>query len=182
MAGRVEKSTPVEGDAVRVIVDQWQVRLPDLDPSPMLVLGRIQRLAAVCDPILRSPFAAAGLASGDFDALAALRRSGPPHALSNNELAQAMLVTPGAVTKRIDRLVAAGLVTRARAPEDARGRVVTLTRAGRRLTDKLIRTHVANEAAILAGLDDGEQRQLGALLGKLLASVETAPGAARHPR
>ncbi|SFF85425.1 DNA-binding transcriptional regulator, MarR family [Actinopolymorpha cephalotaxi] len=141
----------------------------------MLVLGRIQRLASVCDPILRPPFADAGLAPGDFDVLAALRRSAPPHALPSGELARATLVTPGAVTKRVDRLAAAGLVTRTRDPEDARGRIATLTTAGRRLVDKLMRAHMLNEAAILETLDDREQRQLASLLGKLLTSVETLP-------
>lgn len=175
MAVPSERGVHPDSDAVHAIVDQWRARLPDLDPSPMLVLARIERLAAVCDPILRPPFAAAGLAPGDFDVLAALRRSAPPHALSNGELARATLVTPGAVTKRIDRLAAAGLVTRARAPEDARGRLATLTRAGRRLVDKLIRAHMANEAAILEGLDGSERDQLASLLGKLLASVEAMP-------
>jgi DNA-binding MarR family transcriptional regulator len=138
----------------------------------LLVLGRIERLVAVCDPILRPPFAAAGLAPGDFDVLAALRRSAPPHALSNGEIARTTLVTPGAVTKRIDRLAAAKLVTRSPDPEDARGRVVTLTERGRRLADSLIRIHMDNEAAILQAFDHDERRQLASLLGKLLGSVE----------
>lgn len=150
------------------------IAAPDLDAAPLLVLGRIQRLAALCDPMLRPPFEAAGLAPGDFDVLAALRRSGPPHALSNGELARTTLVTAGAVTKRIDRLAAAGLVTRATDPDDARGRVVTLTGRGRRLVDRLIRVHLGNEAAILDALDEKERGQLAALLGKLLGSVELA--------
>lgn len=161
---------------MRSIAEAWRAQLPDLDPSPLLVLGRIQRLAAVCDPILRPPFAAAGLAPGDFDVLAALRRAAPPHALSNGDLARATLVTPGGVTKRIDRLAAARLVTRTRDPADARGRIVALTKAGRELADKLIRAHMANEAAILSALDDSEQHRLASLLGKLLASLEAGRG------
>lgn len=159
------------------IVQAWRTQLPDLDPSPLLVLGRIERLAALCDPLLRPPFAAAGLASGDFDVLAALRRSAPPHEMSHGELARATLVTPGGVTKRIDRLTAAGLVTKTRDPADARGRRVALTRAGQRLSDKLIRAHMANEAALLGALDDNEQRHLASLLSKLLASLEASPEA-----
>lgn len=153
------------------IVEQWRARLPELDASPLLVLGRIQRLAALIDSLLRPPFAEAHLAPGDFDVLAALRRV-PPHALSNGDLAQVTLVTPGAMTKRIDRLTAAGLVTRDRAPEDARGRVVMLTADGERLVDRLMTDHMANEATILSALDREERRQLAGLLGKLLASVE----------
>lgn len=176
MEERTALDQSANGDAVRSIVDAWRSRLPDLDPSPLLILGRIQRLAAVCDPILRPPFAAAGLAPGDFDVLAALRRSAPPHALSNGDLARATLVTPGGVTKRIDRLAAAGLVTRTRDPADARGRVVALTKAGLQLADKLIRVHMANESAILEALNGDEQQLLASLLGKLLASVEADQG------
>ena len=162
-----------DGDAVGTIVGQWRARLPDLDASPLLILGRIHRLATLCDPLLRPPFAAANLAPGDFDVLAALRRV-PPHALSNGDLARATLVTPGAMTKRIDRLTATGLVTRDRAPEDARGRVVMLTADGERLVDRLMAAHMANEAAILSALDSEESQQLAGLLGKLLASVEAS--------
>ena len=78
----------------------------------MLVIGRIDRLAVLIDERLRPPFAAAGLANGDFDLLAALRRQGPPYEASPGELAVAMLVTTGATTKRIDRLERQGYVTR----------------------------------------------------------------------
>jgi DNA-binding MarR family transcriptional regulator len=167
---RIDHGT-IDGDAVDMIVEQWRARLPDLDVSPLLILGRIQRLATLCDSLLRAPFAEAHLAPGDFDVLAALRRV-PPHALSNGDLAQATLVTPGAMTKRIDRLARAGLVTRDRAPEDARGRVVMLTADGERLVDRLMADHMANETTIVSALDREERRHLAGLLGKLLASVE----------
>ena len=167
-----DASQPVAGDAVAQIAAQWRAALPGLDPEPLLILGRIERLVALCDPLLRPPFEEAGLASGDFDVLAALRRSAPPHALSNGDLARSTLVTPGAVTKRIDRLAAANLVTRTVDPDDARGRIVTLTRRGRQLTDKLIEQHMANEAAILDVLDVTERRRLAELLAKLLSRTE----------
>ena len=167
---------PGAGDAVAAIVEQWRERLPELDTGPLLVLGRIARLASVCDPLLRGPFADAKLAPGDFDVLAALRRSAPPHAMSNGELARTTLVTPGGMTKRIDRLARAGLVTRSRAEQDGRGTVVALTEDGRHLVDDLMRRHMANEAGIIAVLDEREQRELARLLGKLLAAVEAVSG------
>ena len=165
---------PAAGDAVAAIVEQWRERLPELDTGPLLVLGRIERLASAWDPILRPPFADAKLAPGDFDVLAALRRSAPPHAMYNGELARTTLVTPGGMTKRIDRLARSGLVTRNRAQQDGRGTVVALTEDGRRLVDHLMPVHMANEAGILAVLDEREQRELARLLGKLLRAVEAA--------
>ncbi len=158
------------------ITRRWREIRPDLDPTSLLVLGRIGRLAALIDAELRPPFAAAGLAPGDFDLLAALRRQGPPHEASPGELTAAMLVTTGATTKRIDRLEHQGLVARRPSDVDGRGRVVALTAAGRRLTDDLITVHLANEARILAPLSVSQRDELGDLLGQLALALEGAAG------
>jgi DNA-binding MarR family transcriptional regulator len=156
------------------IVQRWQDIRPELDATPMLVIGRIDRLASLIDDQLRAPFAAAGLASRDFDLLAALRRQGPPYEASPGELTAAMLITTGATTKRIDRLERQGLVTRRPSAVDGRGRVVALTSSGRRLTDDLIAVHLANEERILAPLTTAQRDQLAALLGVLATAVEGA--------
>ena len=114
----------MDDDRIAEIVGQWRRERPDLDPTPLLIIGRIQQLAAVLDEALRPPFAAADLGNGDFDVLAALRREGEPYALTAGQLSHRMLVTTGAVTKRVDRLIARGLVSRSVSAADARGRVV----------------------------------------------------------
>jgi DNA-binding MarR family transcriptional regulator len=157
---------------VAEIVAQWGRERPDLDASPLLVIGRMARLTQLFEPRLRPPFAAAGLGNGDFDVLAALRRSGHPFTLTPGELSTALLVTTGAVTKRIDRLEMRGLVRRTVSASDARGRLVTLEPEGVRLTDELIGTHLANEARLLAGLDARERRELATLLARV---AETLP-------
>jgi DNA-binding MarR family transcriptional regulator len=164
-------------DFVAGIVRRWRDIRPDLDASPLLVIGRIDRLASLINDQLRPPFAAAGLAAGDFDLLAALRRQGPPYAASPGELAAAMLVTTGGTTKRIDRLERQGHVTRRPSDVDGRGRVVALTSRGRRLTDELIAVHLANEARILAPLTAIQRVQLAELLGVLANAVEGAVSA-----
>lgn len=124
------------------------------------------------DAELRPPFAAAGLANGDFDLLAALRRQSPPHEASPGELAAVMLVTTGGTTKRIDRLKRAGYVERRTATSDRRGRVVVLTPAGRQLTDELFGLHLTNEARILASLTPTQRDQLAFLLATLSITIE----------
>ncbi|MFB9234477.1 MarR family winged helix-turn-helix transcriptional regulator [Plantactinospora siamensis] len=158
-------------DHLAEIVAQWRRERPDLDPSPLLIVGRIQRLADVLDAVLRPPFAAAELGNGEFDVLAALRREGEPYTLTAGQLSQRMLVTTGAVTKRVDRLIARGLVSRSVADADARGRLVGLTPAGVTMTDRLIEEHLANEAAILRELTDGDRRTLERLLATLLRTA-----------
>ncbi len=156
-----------ENDAVADMVGQWQRERPDLDASPMLVVGRMFRLTDEFDRRLRPPFAEAGLGNGDFDVLAALRRSGPPYSLSAGELSRTVLVTTGAITKRVDRLEAKGLVARSVTDEDARGRRITLTPQGIEMTDRLMGVHLANQERLLKSLTETERETLTALLAKL---------------
>lgn len=159
-------------DAIHAIAAAWSRERPDLDTSPLLVVGRIMRLAAVLDDRLRPPFAQEGLGSGDFDVLAALRRSGEPYTLTPTDLARAMLVTGGATTKRVDRLARQGLVGRTASAMDARSREVTLTPAGLALVDRMMAVHLANEERLLAGLTAAQRADLARLLGTLAASLE----------
>ncbi|MGV9775578.1 MarR family winged helix-turn-helix transcriptional regulator [Streptosporangium sp. NPDC003464] len=156
-----------DADAVDRIVGQWRRERPDLDPSPMHVIGRITRLHWVLDERLGRVFERYGLGRGEFDVLATLRRSGPPFELSAGELRESTMVTSGAVTKRIDRLERAGLVSRRTAEDDARGRLIRLTHRGRELIDGAVEQHVRNETRLLAGLTADERSTLTDLLRKL---------------
>jgi DNA-binding MarR family transcriptional regulator len=159
-------------DHVGRILEQWHRERPDLDPSPLGVIGRLHRLAATLDIALRALFAEAGLSDGDFDVLASLRRAGEPFALTPTELAATTMVTSGAVTKRVDRLESQGYVSRTVADGDARGRVITLTPAGRALIDDLFPRHVENERRLLSGLSPDEQQTLAHLLEKWGRALE----------
>jgi DNA-binding MarR family transcriptional regulator len=162
-------------DAVDRIAEQWAQERPDLDVAPMLVVGRLHRLAEILDQRLRPVFATSDLGNGDFDVLASLRRSGAPYQLTPTELAGTTMVTSGAVTKRVDRLVRQGLVERHVNQSDGRGRVIALTDRGRQVQEQLHPQHLANEDNLLAALSPDERRLLGDLLSKLLVSLE-GPG------
>ena len=87
------------------------------------------------------------------------------------------MVTSSAVTKRIDRLEAAGLVTRSVSADDGRSRRIRLTEAGFRLVDDLMARHVANEHRLVSGLSDRDRSQLAAILrrwGQALAAEDRA--------
>lgn len=157
-------------DLVRGAAERWRALLPSLDVDPMLIVGRVQRLWALWDAQLRPTFAEADLQAGDFDVLAALRRADAPTAPS--ELARAMLVTAGATTKRVDRLVAAALAERVPGSTDGRQRLVRLTPAGVQFTDQLMAQHMRVEARLLAPLTATERQQLEVLLTKLLTAAD----------
>ncbi|MDT0118293.1 MarR family transcriptional regulator [Microbacterium sp. PRF11] len=154
----------MDADHVDEIVGEWAVERPDVDASPMQVLGRLSRIAAHLDAELLAVFRRFGLGEGEFDILATLRRGGEPFARTPGELARHTMVTTGAVTKRVDRLVASGLVSRSASDDDGRGRVVSLTREGRRVIDEALVAHLANEERLLSALDADQRRSLEALL------------------
>lgn len=164
-------------DEVDDIVARWQSERPDLDVTPLQVLSRISRLARHLDRARRAAFAAHGLETWEFDVLSALRRQGPPYQLSPGALLRATLVTSGTMTNRIDRLAAAGLVSRRRDQEDKRGVLVQLTGPGLRTVDAAMSDLLARERALLTGLDAAQQAGLSGLLRILLVPFDAAESA-----
>lgn len=161
-------------DRAAKAIEQWKRERPDLDVSPMAVIGRLGEAASLISRERLAPvFARFGLQQGEFDVLATLRRSGKPFALTPTDLYEATMVTSGAMTARLDRLEKAGLTERAPHPSDRRGVVVRLTEKGLALTDEALAAHVANEHDILAGLTREERETLARLLAKLIGSVKT---------
>jgi DNA-binding MarR family transcriptional regulator len=154
-------------DGVDAILQQWQRERPDLDTSPIAVIGRISRLSREIERRLEPVYAASGLEPGWYDVLATLRRAGPPYRLRPTDFAATLMLTSSGTTKRLDRLEAAGHITREPDPSDRRGVLITLTPEGRRLVDQAAVAHMANEKRILGGLTPAEQRQLAGLLRKL---------------
>jgi DNA-binding MarR family transcriptional regulator len=130
----------------------------------MEVIGRLGRLQRLVDAELKRNFTAHDLDSASFDVLATLRRNGPPYRLTPTALMQSAMVTSGAITQRLDRLEARGLVTRTTSDVDGRSREVALTDAGHALLDRVLPAHLATERRVLAGLDeDGTAALIGAL-------------------
>ncbi|GAA4057853.1 MarR family winged helix-turn-helix transcriptional regulator [Nonomuraea soli] len=158
-------------DAVDEVLAQWKRERPDVDVWPMGVVGRITRLSLILDKELKDFFAGHDLERWEFDVLATLRRSGPPYELTAGALNKAAMVTSGAITNRIDRLTARGLVERVRDDADRRSVRVRLTDRGWTLIEELVPLHVANEARILRALSGQERDDLAGALRDLLESL-----------
>lgn len=154
----------MDADHVDRIIGQWAVERPDLDVSPTGVIGRLHRVAGRLTEELVAEYARFGLGEGEFDVLASLRRAGAPYALTAGELGRATMVTSGAVSKRVDRCEAQGWVERSIDDRDGRGRLVSLTPAGRRLIDEAFTAHLANEHRLLASLSERDRTVLAAVL------------------
>lgn len=153
-------------DHVGRIMAQWRTERPDLDVSPQGIIGRLHRLAAHLDEELEVVYRKYDLGHGEFDVLATLRRSGTPYELAPSDLAAQTMVSSGAVTKRVDRCVERGWVTRRVGDGDGRSRVVALTPSGLDLIDRAFEAHMTNEHRLVAMLDDLERTRLTGLLEK----------------
>jgi DNA-binding MarR family transcriptional regulator len=156
-----------ERDGVDRMIEQWGRERPDLDVSPIGVIGRISRLARELEQRLEPVYREQGLEPGWYDVLATLRRAGPPYRLRPTEFTRTLMLTSSGTTKRLDKLEQAGLIARSPDPADRRGTLITLTDAGRELIDGLTPAHLENERTIIAALNEDEQRRLVELLRKL---------------
>lgn len=160
-------------DSVDHIVDQWAKALPEVDVTPMSVLGRLSRLTRRFERDLQRVFRQHGLQPGEFDILATLRRADVEGTgLTAGELADSTLVTSGAITNRLDRLVAKGLVTRDADPHSRRTIRVALTETGTTVVDAALLDHMANGERLLATMPAGQRSQLENLLRILLHEHE----------
>ena len=162
-------------DAVDQILGQWERERPDLDCSPMGVIGRITQLQREVFLAQRATFARHGLDAPSFDVLAALRRAGEPYQLTPTALMRTALVTSGAITQRLDRLEDRGLITRERSVDDGRAVVVTLTAAGRAALDAALPDHLETERRLLDGLPEADRDLLAGLLRRLLVGLGRVP-------
>ncbi|GIL01970.1 MAG: MarR family transcriptional regulator [Alphaproteobacteria bacterium] len=161
-------------DHVDRLREQWARELPDLDTTPMGVLGRIHRLANLVRPGIEATFAGFGLDRGEFDVIATLRRSGPPYRLTPTELYRSLMISSGGLTHRLDRLERAGLIRRERSPSDGRSFHIALTPRGRDRAEAAFRADMAAEARVLAAMAPQQRAALAELLRELLLIREAA--------
>jgi DNA-binding MarR family transcriptional regulator len=170
-----------DGDHVDHLIEQWRQVLPDLDVSPMEVIARISRLCRILERDVEAIYAEFGLNRAQFGVLAALRRAGPPFRLSPTDLYNSLLITSGAVTNRLERLTAAGLVRRIPDPNDGRSLLVALTPKGRRLIDRVVALHYERERELLSPLAPRERETLAGALRQLLLTLEDGSGMTPAP-
>lgn len=153
---------------------EWRAARPDLDPSPILIIGRVSRLARFVTDDLVALYRQFDLSENEFDLLATLRRSPNPEGLTQRALTQVTFVTKGAVSKLLDGLESRGLIVRRADREDGRARLVSLTDDGRALIDRAIAAHFGNERRMLAGLSGEDRRDLERILASWLTAYEDA--------
>ncbi|MBT1193730.1 MarR family winged helix-turn-helix transcriptional regulator [Rhodococcoides kroppenstedtii] len=111
-----------------------------------------------------------GLPPSHGRALKVLARSNGP--VRPGYLADRLRIAPRSVTDVVDALVESGLVRRRPDDTDRRAVLVDLTDAGRALAADVARAQRRASAGLFDVLDEGEQRALEALLGRLVTAVD----------
>jgi DNA-binding MarR family transcriptional regulator len=152
------------GDHVQKL---WAAARPDLDTSPMEVIGPLKQVAALLDEALEPLYVDAPLSGAELDVCIRLRHD--PSPTIARHLAEQMRHSRAAISKTLTRLETRGLVRREPSPNDRRAALIRLTPQGEEIVDKLFPRQLAREAELLDDLGKDRDRVIDAL--NLLAEV-----------
>ena len=168
---RAAETSPEGTSLYDDIESAWLEQRPDLDMAMACTLLRLERVNQFHELRVQQISGKVGLNTGDLHVLLALRRSGKPYELRPTDLFRALLVTSGAVTKRVARLQEAGLVLRVSANDDGRSELVRLTAKGLAIADRAIGDIAKGVSRVkeASGLTDAELTVFDRCLRKLLA-------------
>ena len=137
-AGRHERGA--SPSITELITTQWRRERSDLDLDDFLLAIYLMRLGTWLERTFdKMCMERWGIGGGDMRVMLALRRGGAPYVKRPTDLFRALLVTSGAITKKVDRLVEAGFVERLPDPGHSGGFLVHLTKKG---------LHAVNEATV----------------------------------
>jgi DNA-binding MarR family transcriptional regulator len=163
-------------DDVDGIQQAWVRERPGTPVASIGVITRLWRIAKLLEADRRRTMARLDLDVPTRDLLSTLRRAGPPYRLTPGQIARATLVSPGAISQRLTRAEAQGLVRRHREGPDGRSVTVELTATGRELVDRSIDDLLRHEETLLSGLTPDQRDQLTELLRILLADLTGRAG------
>ena len=167
-------------DAIARARAQWEERFPDLNIRPLEVFGRVRRLAVLLQAHSDRVLEEHGITRADFDILSVLGRFGRP--MTPSEIAAETLTSAPGTTKRMKRLAAAGLITRAADPADGRGALITLTPEADAFLEPVLRAISDLEQPLLEALPAGVEAGLRGSLEALLTTLEGAPTSSADER
>ncbi len=158
-------------DIVDTLLDQWTRERPGIDVSALGIVVRIQVLAKLQQQSTTAALKLHGLKHWEYDVLSVLRRQGRPFELSATDIADAAMLTSGAMTTRIDGLEERGLVKRRRSRSDKRSMLVRLTERGKSLVDEAIYTRLEHANDLLSAMQAADRTSLASLLRRLILEV-----------
>lgn len=150
------------------IAQAWQAERPDLPADSITIVTPLWRISKLLADDRRRLLAEHEMDPATLDLLSTLRRAGPPYRLTTRELAHRSLVTAGAISQRLARSEAAGLVTRSKAAGRPKTVTVTLTEKGFDRVDAVVGHILRRQRDCLTALTPEQHTILADLLGLLL--------------
>src|SRR2546425_482100 len=150
----------------------YQREFGDLDPQVEKVVSALQRLNRRMNVAYGRQTATLGVSNTEWEVLKALVMAGRPYRLGPSDLAKRLGLTPAAMTHRIDRMVAEGLVTRERDESNRVRVIVGLTDEGRGKWLEAMRMAAGFEAQLLQDLSLEELATFAGMLLRVLQRVE----------
>ncbi|MEM7569313.1 MAG: MarR family transcriptional regulator [Pseudomonadota bacterium] len=154
-------------DRIDALQSDWAAERPELDTSGMAVVGRIMVLSGALERRVSDVLKPHDLNYSDFDALATLARAGAPYELTPTDLMNAVVLSSGAMTALLDRLVQRGLIARGQSKRDGRVRTAVLTKKGKALVDEVVKARFAEANDAVSCLSKKEQDTLAAMLRRM---------------
>ncbi|MEU4896888.1 MarR family transcriptional regulator [Streptomyces sp. NPDC044780] len=139
----------------------WAAANPDLDTSPMDVVGPLKHMEVLLTVALEPLYDGAPLTAPEVDVLVQLRHADDP--VIARRLAESLGCSRAAVSKTLAKLEKRGYVERRPSPADRRAALVTATPAGCEVIDAMFPRQLAVEAELLAGLGEDRERVVEAL-------------------
>lgn len=140
---------------------------PSLRQPAVLAWLRLARVFQKIDASSERFFREHQLNTAQFDILAQV---GSARGMTQQQLADALLVTKGNISQLIARLEQRGLIVRR---QEGRANCLSLTERGRALFDAVVPQQEERIAELLSPLTDEEQRELLRLLRKLDHGIAT---------
>lgn len=165
-------TTPVHEPSLDEQIAVYQREFQDLDPQVEKVVSALSRLNRRMNVAYGRQTAALGISNAEWEVLKALVIAGAPYRMGPSELAKQLGLTPAAMTHRIDRMTAEGLVTRERDESNRVRVIVELTDEGRSKWLDAMRAATVFEEDLLQDLTTAERGVLGDMLTRLLDRVE----------
>ncbi len=153
------------------IARAWQRERPGIPTESIGIVTPLWRLAKLFADDRRKLLTELGVDPATLDLLSVLRRSGPPYEVNTRELARRTLVTAGAISQRVGRAEAAGLVSRRTERDGSRAVVVSLTKAGHDLVERTVDQVLTREAELVSSLRPEDRELLAGRLQRLLDDV-----------
>ncbi|RJQ82357.1 MarR family transcriptional regulator [Pseudonocardiaceae bacterium YIM PH 21723] len=164
------------GDPVDAIALAWTRERPQTSVASIGIVTRLWHAAKLLGDDRTRLLREAGADTATLDLLSTLRRSGEPYLMTTRELAEATMVTKGAITQRVDRAEREGLVARSPRQDGSRAVDVRLTEAGHATVEGLVDAVLGREIELLDCLSEAERDQLTALLRTLVDGLHARLG------